>query len=243
MRRHLFALSAVLVLGVLATPAQATVTAIGTGGSDGTRYPVITGDAADDTITVTCGPDANVKINGLDPVAASGTPGPAPIPCAETTSVGASGGAGNDTIDFSAVSRANGFTNPRLCAPCSNNSYAIHAECEGSDGNDTIVSSPIGGAIGGCGGHAAMAGDDLVTGNEGRDDVGLGPGNDRMNGAGGNDFAFGGPGADILRGGAGRDKLFGETGNDTLNGGPSHDRCDGGPGADTASACEVLRGI
>jgi Ca2+-binding RTX toxin-like protein len=223
--------------------AGATVTAISSGGSDGSRYPIITGDGADDTITVTCGSDGNVKINGLDPVARFGTPGPVPIACADMTSVGVTGGDGNDTIDLSAVSRDAGFVNPRLCAPCSNNAWAIYSDCEDNGGNDSIISSPIGGLMGGCGGGTPMTGADVVIGGDGREEVTAGPGDDQINLGGGKDSVSGGSGSDRLRGGAGNDSLSGDAGADALNGGPGHDRCDGGPGADTADACEVIRGI
>jgi Ca2+-binding RTX toxin-like protein len=243
-RRYLPAIVAFLAVLSVA-PAHATVTAIGTGGSDGTRYPIITGDAADDYIAVGCGSDGNVKINAMDPVAPPGTtPGPAPIACADMTSIGVSGGDGNDTIDLSAVSREAGFTNPLLCAPCPNNSWAIYADCQDNGGDDSIVSSPIGGLIGACSGGAGMAGADVVIGGDGQEQVSLGPGDDDFRGRGGNDRAHGGSGDDSLRGEPGNDRLYGDAGSDSLNGGGGSDFCDGGPGADTATrSCEVQRGI
>ena len=243
-KRYLAVMVAIMTIACVA-PAHATVTAISSGGSDGTRYPIITGDAADDYIVVGCGTDGNVKINAMDPVAPPGTtPGPVPIACADMTSIGVSGGDGNDTIDLSAVSREAGFTNPRLCAPCPNNAWAIHLECEDTGGNDIIMSSPIGGLIGGCAGAAGMTGADLVVGGDGQEEVSLGPGDDEFRGRGGNDVAYGGSGDDSLRGQPGDDKLYGEAGADRLNGGGGRDLCDGGPGPDTATrSCEVQRGI
>jgi Ca2+-binding RTX toxin-like protein len=233
--------AAALLIGV--ATASATVTAISSGGSDGSRYPIIDSDAAADTIAVTCGVDGNVKINGLDPVSHFGKPAPVPIPCAAMTAIDVDGGDGDDRIDLSAMSRAAGFTNPGLCAPCSNHGYSVVVECDASGGNDTIVSSSIGALIGFCSGRATMSGDDRVEGTVGRDTAGMGGGSDIFIGGGGRDLVDGGPGADQLLGGAGGDDLSGGAGPDDLRGGPGHDRCDGGAGADTASGCEIQHGI
>lgn len=242
--RYCAVVLALIAAAAFASPAGATVTAISSGGSDGSRYPIIDGDAADDYISVSCGSDGNVKINAADPVAAPGTtPGPVPIPCAAMTGINVDGGAGNDTIDIQGMSREAGFTDPRLCAPCPNHGYSIVVECDASEGNDSIVSSPIGALIGGCA-HSSMEGDDLVAGRDGREFIAAGPGDDRIYAHGGNDYVLGGSGNDQLRGQPGNDKLFGEAGDDYLNGGGGSDRCDGGEGHDTATrSCEILRGI
>jgi Ca2+-binding RTX toxin-like protein len=234
-------IAAALLVG--AGSAAATVTAISSGGSDGSRYPIIDSDAAADTITVTCGVDGNVKINGLDPVSHLGTPGPVPIACASMSGIDVDGGDGDDTIDLSAMSRPAGFTNARLCAPCSNHGYSVLVECDASGGNDMIVSSPIGALIGYCSHRPPMAGDDLILGSDGREAVNAGAGDDTFTGGGGRDLAVGAGGADLLSGGAGADNLTGGAGPDDLRGGPGHDRCDGGPGADTATGCEIQHGI
>jgi Ca2+-binding RTX toxin-like protein len=238
-------LSALAMLFLLAPgSASATVTAISSGGSDGTLYPVIDSDSAADTITVTCGTDANVKINGLDPVVLGGTkPEPLPIACASMTGINVDGGDGDDTIDLSAMTRAAGFINPGLCAPCSNHGYSVVAECDANGGNDTIVSSSIGALIGYCAIGTPMAGDDTIRGADGREAVGAGPGDDLFTGGGGRDRVLGDAGADLLWGNAGADNLDGGAGPDALRGGPNRDICNGGPGPDTARGCEVEHGI
>ncbi|WP_369056006.1 ExeM/NucH family extracellular endonuclease [Kineococcus terrestris] len=84
------------------------------------------------------------------------------------------------------------------------------------------------------------AGDDVLTGTNGRDViVGLG-GNDRISGGNGddvvcggagNDTVSGGNGDDVLLGGFGDDRLAGENGDDALVGGPGTDVLDQGRGS------------
>ena len=68
-----------------------------------------------------------------------------------------------------------------------------------------------------------MAGNDLLSGGDGYDDLFGGLGNDTLNGGTGWDWLFGGEGNDSLNGGAGDDLLVGGPGDDTLTGGSGSD--------------------
>ena len=75
------------------------------------------------------------------------------------------------------------------------------------------------------------AGNDLILGTAG---------NDNLRGLGGDDCIVGGDGNDRLRGNRGNDILLGGAGNDRLRGGQNTDVCDGGSGTDTGHAtCET----
>jgi Ca2+-binding RTX toxin-like protein len=259
-KRYLPALLALGAIAALASPAQATVTAVSSGVTpDGSLYPIVDGDSADDQIYIYCGADGNVKIGLEDPVAAPGSSTPSPIPCAMMTGVDIDGGAGDDRISLEGVSRETGFTNPRLCAPCPGGSFSLVAESDASDGDDIVIASPIGGVIGL---GAGMEGADLIAGRDGIELVALGPGDDVYYSHGGNDFVRGGDGNDRLKGQPGNDRLYGDAGDDLLSGGPGDDyltgkggadrlsggsgfdHCAGGSGADTATAsCDDQGGI
>ena len=102
-------------------------------------------------------------------------------------------------------------------------------EIFGGDGNDTIDLSATGY------GHGAHgdAGDDLIIGGGGYEDLYGGDGNDNIQGNYGFDNLFGGAGNDILDGGSFHDNLFGEAGNDVIYGAGDADKADGGAGDDT----------
>ncbi|MEM9012911.1 MAG: calcium-binding protein [Pseudomonadota bacterium] len=68
------------------------------------------------------------------------------------------------------------------------------------------------------------AGDDQVSGSDGRDD---------LSGGAGDDTVTGGRGADVLSGDGGNDQLDGGQGADTLDGGAGQDMLTGGSNADT----------
>ncbi len=80
------------------------------------------------------------------------------------------------------------------------------------------------------------AGNDILTGGSGADQIFGQADNDVLNGRGGNDFLFGGAGNDTLTGGDADDQMFGEGGNDRLiwNPGDDTDLFEGGAGTDTA---------
>lgn len=88
----------------------------------------------------------------------------------------------------------------------------------------------------------AGRGDDLVIGNDGRNNIRGGAGDDRIMGDRGNDTLRGDAGNDLLRslsgnnrmeGGEGRDTLEAGGGSDLLTGGSGNDLLRGGTGADT----------
>jgi len=66
-------------------------------------------------------------------------------------------------------------------------------------------------------------GDDVLLGDEARNDLRGGPGDDRLIGRAGSDDLTGAAGADVLDGRAGADDLDGGPGRDTLRGGAGHD--------------------
>ncbi|MDW8123444.1 MAG: calcium-binding protein [Geminicoccaceae bacterium] len=89
---------------------------------------------------------------------------------------------------------------------------------------------------------ALLAGDDVITGSAGNDELsgfgGIdtidgGEGNDRLDGGSGVDTLDGGEGNDVLRGGDERDEEGDDEAGDTLNGGEGNDRLFGGAGDDT----------
>ncbi|NUS42464.1 MAG: hypothetical protein HOQ24_02025 [Mycobacteriaceae bacterium] len=77
------------------------------------------------------------------------------------------------------------------------------------------------------------AGDDLVFGGSGDDNIHTGAGNDVVYGGAGNDVINGDDGDDRLFGGPGEDYLSGDRGNDELYGGDDRDVLSGGEGDDT----------
>jgi hypothetical protein len=79
------------------------------------------------------------------------------------------------------------------------------------------------------------SGDDVpLAGTPEQDSIYGQAGNDVLLGQGGNDDLDGGPEQDSIYGQAGNDVLLGQGGNDDLDGGPGADTLRGGPGADDA---------
>jgi len=211
------ALAAAAILA-LAGPAEARVSSEFSNG-----ILTITGDGGDDQIAVTCGPDALVKLNGVDP------PGGA-VACARVVEVDAITGPGDDSIDFSGV----GLEFGRAKFPGFGNRTGVAAAA--GPGDDTYFGSPTAfnlfdGEEGEDRARGGAARDQLSGGAD--DDVlkGLG-GRDSILGNGGSDRLFGGTGADVLSGNAGNDRLVGGAGADILGGGNGDDRLIGGPGRD-----------
>lgn len=83
--------------------------------------------------------------------------------------------------------------------------------------------------------YVVTAGDDVISGSEGRDSVSSGKGNDLVLGNAGHDRLAGNSGNDTLDGGLGDDSLLGNTGDDLLRYGAGLDTLDGGAGTDTAT--------
>lgn len=79
---------------------------------------------------------------------------------------------------------------------------------------------------------AGTAGDDVLKGGAGRDELRGLEGDDVLVGRGGRDRLDGNAGGDTLKGGAGKDRLEGGPGDDRLIGGKNGDRLSGGDGAD-----------
>lgn len=77
-----------------------------------------------------------------------------------------------------------------------------------------------------------LAGDDLIYGESGADEIDSGYGNDRVYGGDGRDKLFGRYGNDTLYGDQGEDYIDGGTGNDLIYGGSGHDDLGGGYGND-----------
>lgn len=128
------------------------------------------------------------------------------------------GGAGVDTLDFS---REYGDFHVDLSL----------AWLEQSD-----APFPLYAYVGGIEVVDAGHGDDILIGDDGRNQLRGNTGLDEIHGNGGNDLLRGGRGDDTLFGDNGKDKLFGQNGPDDLFGGKGKDRLDGGKGQD------VLRG-
>ncbi len=101
----------------------------------------------------------------------------------------------------------------------------------GGDGDDTLDASATSVPIFAFG----DAGEDVLTGGRGRDELHGGDDKDTIRGGSGADILFGDGGDDCIRGGDGDDQLFGNDGEDLLNGGKGNDKLDGGDGNDGLS--------
>jgi hypothetical protein len=110
------------------------------------------------------------------------------------------------------------------------NSSFEHIVVFAQGGNDTVVVDPriLQSAI-----LFGGAGNDVLTGGGGNDQISGGEGNDVIVGGAGNDTLCGDNGNDDVHGGLGNDTLFGEAGNDTLRGDSGDDLLLGDIGNDT----------
>ena len=162
----------------------------------------VTGDAADDSITLRLLAGDATQVEVLDGVVVRGT-----FARAAFASILVQGGAGNDTILISDVNGV--FTDTHVTV------------LDGGDGNDTIT--------GGAGGEALSGGlgDDILNGGAGNDTLIGGPGADTLTGGPGVDPNLGGDGDDLIiwNPGDGSETVDGEAGNDTFqfNGGAGDD--------------------
>jgi Ca2+-binding RTX toxin-like protein len=105
----------------------------------------------------------------------------------------------------------------------------------GTQGDDTLVGTPMRDVIQALGGNddvASLGGDDLVCAGRGVDDISGGRGDDELLGENGVDDLSGGGGDDSLSGGRGVDELSGNTGDDLLSGNAGVDEVSGGSGDD-----------
>ena len=128
------------------------------------------------------------------------------------------GGAGNDTLDFSA------FTSGRA--------LDLGAGTFSGHGSATNFENAIGGS-----------GDDTIIGDGSSNDLNGGDGNDSLNGGTGNDTLDGAGGNDALLGSGGTDTLLGGEGDDTLLGGNGGDLLGGGTGTDRAQYLDAPTGV
>ena len=163
----------------------------------------VTGDAADDVITLRLLAGDATQLEVLDGAAVIGT-----FPRATFLTIVINGGPGADTILVSDVNGA--FTDTQITT------------ITGGDGNDTIT--------GGAGGEILLgdAGNDTIVGLGGNDSLQGGDGNDTLTGGPGVDPHLGGPGDDLMiwNPGDGSEPVDGEAGNDTF-------QFNGGAGVDT----------
>jgi Ca2+-binding RTX toxin-like protein len=248
-----------LLVLLLATPARATVDATFALG-----VLTVTGDADDDSISVTC-TAGDVQVNGSSPAGG-------PVGCAEVETILVRAGGGDDRVTLAEVG---GGDFRRLAA----------IGVFGEDGNDTLIGSDLPDRLDGGGGTDELrgggGGDRLIPsggggsaiGGEGRDRVVIGGNGDWTindehvvritpfteetllqsvelasvtGGSGDNAISAstfsgsvvldGGPGDDVLQSGRGADDIFGRGGDDWLDSGAGNDLLDGEGGRD------ILRG-
>ncbi|WP_178130304.1 S-layer family protein [Reyranella sp. CPCC 100927] len=171
---------------------------------------VIFGDAGNDTIIGGLGSDT-IKGNAGDDIFV-----------VTSTADGRDsydGGAGIDTIDYSALGSAvtltlrDGTTSTFATDTIENVENVI-----GGSVNDRLTGNSLANTLTG------NAGDDVLKGAAGNDILDGGTGNDDLDGGADNDRLSGGAGNDVLKGGAGDDVLKGGAGTDTLTGGAGFDR-------------------
>jgi len=137
------------------------------------------------------------------------------------------GGAGYDTVDYSAWTSAvyvspNGTDYSGL--RYGTRRHVIQADVEavkGSSAGDYFWGSSGNNTFYGNGGNDSMygnAGADVMLAGAGNDYMSGGSGNDFLNGEAGNDTMYGGSGNDNMYGGAGQDDMHGESGDDSIYG-------------------------
>jgi Tol biopolymer transport system component len=148
------------------------------------------------------------------------------------------GGAGVDTLDYSATSIV--FGAPPAGAvinlasgvstdPWGNADFTLELEnAQGTEHGDWLVGTEAGNNT-----LTGLGGADTAVGLGGNDTIDLGEGADQGYGYAGNDTILGGPGNDTLYGMEGTDSLEGEGDNDLLVGGTENDTLTGGAGADS----------
>lgn len=134
------------------------------------------------------------------------------------------GGAGIDTLDYSAVLHGTTIDLDQGMA----SSAEIGADA--ISGFEILVSG---------------AGDDEIIGSENDESIYGNAGDDVIDGAGGNDNLSGGSGSDVIAGGAGEDTVSGGTGDDMVKGDldEAADSYDGGQGMDTLDYSAALMSV
>src|SRR5262245_47866624 len=144
---------------------------------------VVSGDPLDNNIIISRDAAGTILVNDNNgPVAITGrTP-----TVANTLTILAFGGAGNDTV---ALDESNGAL-PR-------------ARINGGDGNDVIIGGSSADVLSGQQGDDTLlggGGSDVLNGDDGDDSLDGGTGDDHLNGEGGNDVLNGGDGSDVVNG-------------------------------------------
>jgi hypothetical protein len=197
----------------------------------------LTSDQQGNTVKLGCSPNHNTTLNG----GVFGF-GMGPIPCSGPEKIEVFGGGGNDTIDFSGVSKATGFTS--VVHSCQDGVCSDEMVAEGDSGHDTLIGGPLGERFNALFAFEFGTDSDTVRGNGGNDEIKGTDQADRLFGGAGRDVLEPGPGNDLARGGAGndffdeisyhrdRDRFFGEAGRDYMYAGAGNDFLDGGPGGD-----------
>ncbi|BAT58850.1 bifunctional hemolysin/adenylate cyclase precursor [Variibacter gotjawalensis] len=130
------------------------------------------------------------------------------------------GGAGIDTVDFSAVTAAVTLTlRDTGTSSFATDTFENIENAIGGSGADKLTGNAFANVLVGNGGDDILkggAGDDRLEGGEGADDLDGGADNDTLLGGADNDIIKGGAGNDIIIGGAGADTLTGGAGNDVF---------------------------
>lgn len=179
--------------------------------------------------------------------AGSGLPPIRPPGCFPPSGPPGQGTSGNDTVH---IARAEGLLGDLGLYKVTTNgqsTYMTRQQLEATEfklgkGDDVLlVDADVDANIKADGG----AGNDLLIGGGGNDDLKGGKGNDVILGGAGNDRLDGGKGKDWIFGGCGNDRLYGGKGDDHLYGGPGHDSLHGGRGRDAldgGGGCDDLHG-
>jgi len=152
-------------------------------------------------------------------------------------------GAGNDTLDFSALTVGINATltedfNNVISAGSSRIWIAEGANIENLDGGsagDIISGSSLANVLRGLSGNDGIDGrdgNDIINGNAGNDTVDGGTGNDVLRGGRDDDLIDSDLGDDFANGNLGNDTVLGQTGSDTLRGGQGDDQINGSSGSD-----------
>ncbi len=233
--------AALLALCLFALPGAASAHITGRYFVDGfthLRTVQVQSDEAADTIIPACS-GGSVTLNGHvvtingQTIACGGSRGP--------ERVEVYGGAGNDKLDLTHVSRAAGFT--AIFSDGKDETPGDEVAAIGGTGADTIIGGPLGEQINSSFADTEFGGD-TVHGNGGNDRIRGTTIGDRLFGGAGNDAISGETGSDYIRGGPGRDfidavifdkkpdKFYGDSGRDELIGGAANDLLDGGSGND-----------